>query len=125
MKLQGDVPPQFLDGSPAARPSHRASEERVAQAYWNCAVTLIQWKHTYGTPLPENPPDDFRIDAKTYGADAAGEASRLRYWNKLREAWLLPECWRQSREWSVAWLTEPVSKAANGLSDYFGDLFRA
>jgi hypothetical protein len=124
MRLQADVPPQFQDVSPGARSSHRASDERVARAYWNCAVTLVQWRYTYGTPLPQDPPDDFRIDAKTYGADLAGEGTRLRYWSKLREAWLLPECWRQSREWTIAWIMDPASKAANSLSDFLRGLVK-
>lgn len=125
MTLQADVPSRFMEASPGDDSSRRASKQRAAQAYWNCALTFVQWKYTYGAPLPEDPPDDFRIDAKTYGADAAGAASRLRYWNRLREVWLLPGSWRQSREWSTSWLTEPVVKAATGLSDFFKELFRA
>jgi hypothetical protein len=125
MRLQADVPTQFLDAIPGARSNHRAAEERVARAYWNCAVTFVQWRHTYGSPLPQDPTDDFRIDAKTYGADAASEASRLHYWNKLREAWLLPASWRQSREWSTAWVIDPATRAVNRLSDSFKELFKA
>jgi hypothetical protein len=123
MRLQADAPPQFLDAN--ARSRHRAGEERVARAYWNCAVTFVQWRHSYGSPLPQDPTDDFRIDARTYGADAASEASRLHYWNKLREAWLLPASWRQSREWSTAWIIDPATRAANWLGDSFKELFKA
>lgn len=125
MRLQADAPPEFLGPSAVARFNRRQAEDRVARAYWDCAVSLVQWEHTYGTPLPEYPPDDFRIDVKTYGSDAASQPTRLRYWNKLRETWLLPISWRQSREWSTAWLTEPVHKAVNWLGDTFRDLFKA
>ena len=125
MRLQADAPPEFLGPSAVARSHRRQAEERVARAYWDSAVTFVQWEHTYGTPLPENPPDDFRIDAQTYGAEAAGQSARLRYWNKLRETWLLPMSWRQSREWSTSWFTDPLARAANSLGQFFKDLFKA
>ena len=123
MRLQADPPAQFLRTN--RQSGARSSEERLARGYWDCAITFVQWKYTYGTPLPEDPPDAFRIDAKTYGADANSQPSRLRYWSKLRETWLAPASWRQDREWSTSWLTEPVTKIVNWLDDWFKDLFRA
>src|SRR3954470_8208053 len=45
-RLRPEMPVEFLDGKPMA-PKERAFEERVARAYWNCAVEQVQWKYGY------------------------------------------------------------------------------
>lgn len=124
LRLQGTMPAQFADIRPSVSAAQRAEEERIAGAYWNCAVTLMQWRYTYGSPLPEDPPDDFQIDAAdaVFQRDAA--SSRLLYWQRLRRVWTLPQAWEASREWSTHWLTQPVSNGAEGIREYFRDLIR-
>ena len=124
VRLRADMPSQFVDAPASASAKHRAEEERTARAYWNCAVTLIQWKHSYGSPLPEMPPPEFRIDEKPVAPGMVSDA-RLRYWHRLQSLWLSPEVWTASRGWSTQWLTEPIAQAAGGIEDYFGSLLKS
>lgn len=61
MRLRADMPSRFRDASKTAGVAQRLAEQRLAEAYWNCALTFIQWKYSYGSPLPDDPPDEFRI----------------------------------------------------------------
>jgi hypothetical protein len=124
VRLRADMPAQFVDAPASASAKHRAEEERMARAYWNCAVALVQWKHSYGSPLPEIPPAEFRIDEKTAPASEAASLSRLRYWHQLQSLWLSPEVWTASREWNTQWLTETIAHVVEGIEDYFGDLLK-
>lgn len=61
VRLRADMPPRFADVSKTAGVAQRKVEQRLAETYWNCALTFIQWKYSYGSPLPDHPPDEFRI----------------------------------------------------------------
>src|SRR5579863_4595641 len=89
LRLRAVMPLQFVDTS--VSPRQRASEEQIAREYWNCALTFVQWKYTYGSPLPAEPPEDFRIDDRLIGGAGAGPSSRLRYWHRLQQLWLSPD----------------------------------
>ena len=43
-RLRAQMPAEFFDASrvPANK---RISEEKIARAYWKCAVTQVQWKY--------------------------------------------------------------------------------
>ena len=125
LRLRAVMPLQFIDAS--VSPRQRASEERIAYEYWNCALKFVQWKYTYGSPLPAEPPEDFRIDDRSVDRPGAGAgpASRLRYWRRLQQLWLSPDSWTASREWSTGWLTEPIMKVVDGLESYVSSLWKA
>ena len=141
-RLRADMPSQFPDVPASATRKERAEEERRAQAYWNCALTFIQWRYTYGSPLPDDPPEEFRVGAQAatptegpIGADTAANhhkersqdqlgAARIRYWRRLRQVWLTPDGWKTSREWSTQWLTGPVAEGVKWIENYFSDLTR-
>lgn len=125
LRLRAVMPTQFVEAPATATPRQRAAEERIALAYWNCALTFIQWKHTYGSVLPEEPPADFRIDDKAIGPPGAGAASRLRYWRRLRQLWFLPDAWASSPEWSTQWLTGPVIKVVDAVESFVNGLWRS
>lgn len=121
-QLSPDMPRSFVDPPRHASATARAAEERAAQAYWDCTVTLIQWKYTYGSPLPEYPPDDFEIGALAGATPKADQESRARYWRRLQKVWNLPDTWISSRGWSTRWLTDPLSHGVEGAREYFRDL---
>ena len=126
-RLKAEMPPEFVDAPPSATQKQVAAERRVAESYWNCAVTIIQWKYFYGSPLPEDPPEDFRINETTVQDRApatishnsrgrsfdAGPTSfaRQRYWRRLQQLWTSPVAWSFSREWQFEWLPHGIRQA--------------
>jgi len=63
-RLRVDMPPAFVDASSALSAAKRVPEEQIARAYWDCAVTEIQWKYSR-TYLPPTLPLNLLSQAKT------------------------------------------------------------
>ena len=122
IRLRADMPAEFVDVRAPADAKQRAAEERVAQEYWYCALTIIQWKYTYGSPLPTTPPEEFRVNAEVISGSEPLTSPRLRYWRQLRQVWLIPSAWKTSREWNTQWLTEPIKKGLAWINKYLKDL---
>ena len=122
MRLRNDPPAEFFEIGADWRPAQRVAEERLARAYWQRAVHSVQWKHSFGTPLPDTAPPEFTIQEKG-SQPGTGEASavvRTRYWQKVRKVWPLPQTWDKSHEWSTAWVGEALlnfQQAARRLVD--------
>jgi hypothetical protein len=123
-RLGADMPPQFIDTPPSARGKQRAADVELAHKYWELAISAMQWRYTYGSPLPDTPPDDFRLYGDTPSASEPLSLSRFRYWHRFQQVWLLPETWKTSREWSTLWLTDPIMRAGDWfdrtLKDWVG-----
>lgn len=122
VRLRANMPPQFVDIPASAGPKQREAEERLAQEYWSCVLTDIQWKYTYGSPLPDSPPEEFRVNPQLAPGSEPVSSSRVRYWHRLQQVWLLPSSWVTWREWNTAWLTEPIRKGAAWIDNYVKDL---
>jgi hypothetical protein len=60
-RLRVDMPSEFLQTPASWPPEKRATEDKVARAYWYCVVTVIRPKCSFGDPLPLNPPPEFKI----------------------------------------------------------------
>jgi hypothetical protein len=103
MRLRPEPPSDFFEESRQKDAKHRAAEERVAKAYWNCALQVVQGKYLYGEVLPESPLSDFNIKGKEFKHDSieAGSATRAHYWQKFRQAWSERESWQESRELNI------------------------
>jgi hypothetical protein len=100
-RVRPDAPAEFLDESRSMPASRRTAEEKIARAYWRCAVTQIQWTYGYGHRLPDNPPAEFVISASEVGPAANDTAMRDRYWRRLQRAWYLPNSWQKSYGWDL------------------------
>jgi len=113
-RLRPTMPVEFFDASkvPAEK---RAAEKRIAEAYWKCAVTQIQWRYGYAHRLPEEPPPDFLVPAADAGSAAEDSAVRARYWQNLRGVWGLSTVWHQQYEWNTNVLTESLQSAGQWL----------
>ena len=98
-RLRPDMPVEFFDGSNLV-PQKRASERRIAQAYWDSAVKQVQWKYGYGSRLPMDPTPDFSVSAGEIGPTANDEAVRRHYWQQLRVTWNLSGAWKTQYELS-------------------------
>src|ERR1700758_3718079 len=74
-RLVSDMPPEFFDAKQFPR-ERRVGEEKIAKAYWDCAVKQVQWKYGYAHRLPEAPPDEFLLNESEIGAAARDQALR-------------------------------------------------
>jgi hypothetical protein len=110
MRLRATAPPEFSDIHPEWSADRRNVEERLAGAYWQCAVQVLQWKYSYGSALPEAPPSEFQIDTASLIEPIQIPADhRMRYWRRLQRVWASPQAWRESYEWNLDWATNLVS----------------
>jgi hypothetical protein len=91
-RLRPDMPIEFFDSSSLPK-SKRASEEKIAAAYWDCAVKQVQWKYGYASRLPDEPPPEFSISESQVGPVASNEAVRRQYWQKLHVTWNVSSAW--------------------------------
>jgi hypothetical protein len=98
-RLKADMPAEFFEASQIP-PSKRALEEKVAKAYWDCAVRQVQWKYGYASRLPDDPPPEFGLSSTEVGPIAKDEAVRRRYWQQLRATWHLESAWTNEYVWS-------------------------
>ena len=113
-RLRRAMPVEFFDASsvPAAK---RAAEQRIAEAYWQCAVAQIQWQYGYAHRLPEEPPEEFSVTAAEAGSAANDSVLRARYWLKLRDVWGISSVWQRQYEWNTISLKESLQSAGQWL----------
>ena len=119
--LRADMPAGFVSSS-AAVPRHDLDqEEKIAKAFWKCAVAQIQWKYGYGYRLPETAPPEFAVAAAELSS-AAMPDTRDRYWRNLRELWYDPNTWVTEYKWDFGWANHPLHSAADWLQRHFSKL---
>jgi len=120
-RLRLDMPPAFVDVSSSPPTQKQVPEEVLARAYWDCAVTEIQWKYSRAY-LPPSPPLEFNATSGESGAIASDPGARARYWQKLQEVWYLPSTWTKSYEWDLGWLRDPLVSLRGRFQDYIQKL---
>jgi hypothetical protein len=98
-RLRPDMPVEFFDGS-RLPPVKRASEQKIAAAYWACAVKQVQWKYGYASRLPDDPPPEFTVSSSEIGSVAKDDAVRRQYWLKLRTTWNVSSAWKTQYQFS-------------------------
>jgi hypothetical protein len=113
-RLRPRMPVEFFDASQVAA-DRRVAEEKIARAYWKCAVTQVQWKYGYAHRLPEEPPDEFAITSEEAGVAARDSAVRARYWQRLRGVWGVSAVWHKEYEWNTISLRESLQSAGDWL----------
>jgi hypothetical protein len=118
-RLKTDMPVEFFHGShlPAAK---RVSEEKIAKAYWNCAVKQVQWKYGYASRLPDDPPPDFTVSLSEIGPASKDDAVRRHYWQQLRATWNVSSAWKTQYEWSSISFRDSLRSAG----EWWGHLTR-
>src|SRR5579863_8992501 len=118
-RLQPDMPREFFDSS-TDPPARRAAEQKIAAAYWNCAVKEVQWKYGYSSRLPEEPLPDFSVSANEFGSAAKDESIRRHYWSQLRTIWNLSSAWKTEYQWSSVSFRQSLHAAG----DWWGQVTR-
>lgn len=116
-RLRPTMPAEFFEGAslPADK---RAAEERLARAYWKCAVAQLQWRYGYAHRLPEQAPADFSVTIEQAGRSANDQNLRAHYWQRLRELWGVSTVWQQHYEWNTISLTNSLQSAGQWLEDH-------
>ena len=116
MRLRADPPAEFVD--PNSNPDHQDVEEQLARAYWNSTVRDVQRTYKFRTILPEQPPPEFQIqpqDTIDVRSKINLDASRDRYWQRLRKVWDNPQVWEESFEWNPDWIVSPLKSLGQTL----------
>ncbi len=118
----GSTPPTgFFDSSVEWTPKQRLRENQLARAYWDIAAREIVTKYGFGTPLPADPPDSFKVEE----GGASGTApkvdadARTRYWEKLREVWLQADSWERTSDWNLDWIRSAWYSASSKIASLF------
>ena len=119
-RLRSAMPRAFFDAKRVA-PEKRGSEERVARAYWNCAVTQVQWKYGYAHRLPDQPVEEFRLSVGEVGPIAQDEVARRYYWHQLRMSWDVTSVWETT--WSFSFVALRQSLQTGG--EWWKELVRS
>lgn len=125
MRLKPEPPPGFLQPDPTWDARRRVQEEEVAQGYWKSAVGAVQWEYGYGATLPQGPPEDFRIEehsSHTNGLEP-DPATRMRYWTRFRQVWILPQTWEKTYTWDVGWVPRTLEAVRNWFVDSWERIF--
>jgi hypothetical protein len=105
MRLRAEPPPEFLDTPRDWNAKRRAAEEQLARAYWSSAVRHLQPSYQFGTKLPDEPLPEFKIEDKDSPENLKDDpVARARYWQKLRQIWILPQAWEKSNGWNTDWI---------------------
>jgi hypothetical protein len=112
LRLNTQPPPDFAETQKDWDATRQSAENRAAEAYWTLAVNMVQWRFAYGTELPADPIDEFRLEEKDFPRNsiAAAPATRIRYWNKLRSSWRQREIWSRTYVWNTDWLREFLAR---------------
>jgi hypothetical protein len=118
-RLRSDMPIEFFDSSHLP-PAKRASEQKIAQAYWNCAVKQVQWKYGYASRLPDDAPPEFGVTSSEVGPVALDQAVRRQYWQQLRATWYVSSAWKQEYVWSSISFRQRLRSAG----EWWGQLTR-
>jgi hypothetical protein len=114
LRLRSDMPGEFFDRSRFPRP---ASEEKIAKAYWECAVKQVQWKYGYAYRLPDEPPAEFSVSVSELGPVAKDDTVRRYYWQRLRATWNVSSAWQTQYEWSSVSFRQSLRSSGDWWKD--------
>lgn len=92
MQLRSQPPNGWVQANLGWSAKRRARELQLGDAYWMIAINDLQHKYAFNTPLPADPPPEFKVDKGDLKDDAA---TRTRYWDQMRAVWTKPDSWQQ------------------------------
>jgi hypothetical protein len=111
-RLKENMPTEFFDPSQLPR-AKRTPEEKIAKAYWACAVKQVQWKYGYASRLPDDPPPEFGLSSTDVGSVAKDEVTRRHYWQQLRSVWHVQTAWSNEYVWSSISFRQSLRRAGD------------
>jgi hypothetical protein len=113
VRLNTAPPSDFV----ALRSPAKGSDATKAAGYWEAAVSVIQWKYSRASALPEQVPADFRL-AETSGDS---QAARAAYWTKLREEWLKADNWHTTVNFDLSWMIRDIQALLRAVTNFVRD----
>lgn len=116
-RLQVDPPQEFLREAHLLPVQRRTTEEKIARAYWKCAVTDIQWRYGYTHRLPSSPPAEFAISGQEFGPAASDPERRSRYWKTLQQVWHMPSVWKKEYDGNFRSIRNSLQAAGDWLAE--------
>lgn len=114
LRLRSEMPKTFIDDSKTLPATRGPQEERLARAYWQCALS-VQWQYAYGQRLPDEPPPEFLVTTREAGTAASDTGSRVRYWRRLQGAWYVKSNWEKTYSFDLSQLTRSLQSAGTRL----------
>jgi hypothetical protein len=124
-RLREQMPPEFVADTPSSHDQKQGAEQRIAQEYWDCAVKEIQWRYTYGSLLPQDPPPEYTITTAGGDPGTGDRDTRIRYWKRLRLVWTLPSAWEKTYTWTLDWLPGWAKTPSRWLQEHAAKVFNA
>lgn len=125
LRLRTDPPPSFYDASFKWNKEERQDQNSVAQAYWRVAVHQIQGRYSPESPLPADPPPQFRISQAAGDAGRDAIASRVHYWYRLREVWRQRDAWAVSYRWNTGWVENSLDSLEHNSPRWVSNSWQA
>ena len=124
MRLRETPPADFMEIRPEWSPKRRLAEERLAQAYWESTVRVIGQEFSYGSRLPDDPPEEFKVDERALqgGPGESVHGTRLRYWQRLQKVWVLPQAWKKSYEWNTGWFRSAILSVQRSVGNFLDSI---
>jgi hypothetical protein len=123
-RLRPTMPSDFPDDSKSWTPQKRFAEEQIAEAYWNLAVSQVQWKYGYAQRLPDEPPPEFVITRSGLAPLANDPGTRIRYWRRLQQMWYLPTTWQKQYGWSLRPMLDYIQRIGQWLDSSTGEVLK-
>ena len=120
--LRAQPPTGFFDNSPSWNAQRRAREDQLAHAYWAIATRDVETKYGFGTALPPDPPESFKVEEKGPSGTIpkVDSEARTRYWAKLREVWPRSDSWEQTSNGVWDWVRNQTGQALNAVRSAMG-----
>jgi hypothetical protein len=118
VRLNSAPPSDFV----ALRSSAKSSDAARAAGYWDAAVSVVQWKYSRTSSLPEQVPVDFRlVDESGKGTNGDSPAARAAYWEELREEWLKADNWHTTYSFDMSWIVRDVLALSRAVTNFVRD----
>lgn len=118
LRLNSAAPSDFV----SLRWSAKAPESTIAAGYWESAVSVIQWKYSRTSALPEQVPTEFKlVDNAGKGTTGESQGVRAAYWAKLRQEWLKADNWHTTLDFDLSWMTRDILALSRAVINFVRD----
>lgn len=119
-RLRTDMPPEFQAAAGPSLPDGQTDEQKIAQAYWDCAQSVIQKEYGFSNrhPLPLEPPAEFTVQSSELDPRANNLQTRKRYWERLRKIWYSDSNWKTVYEFDITWIADTLHAVTGWLEDF-------
>jgi hypothetical protein len=106
----------------ALRSSAKGSDAAIVAGYWKAAESVIQWKYSRTSALPESVPVEFKlVDGSGKGMNGENQAIRAAYWGKLREEWLKADNWHTTYSFDLGWMMRNAQALSRAVMNFVRD----